>query len=105
MVNIAKYLPELKSKNKSLKSVAKDCLANIKLLSFILLSKFNYFYKLIVYKYRVKLPKFFKYFDKNYIRAKIFDKSILNYTNAINNNIINDIIFFMNNSIINKKLV
>ena len=111
MVNITKHIPELKSKNKSLKLIAKDCLANIKLLSFVPLSKFNNFYNLIVDKYRVKIPKFFKYFEKNYIRGKIFDKTIWNYTKAINNNINNDIIFYTNNivesfnSIINKKLI
>ena len=111
MVNIIKHLPELKSKNKTIKTLAKDCLANIKLLSFIPLNYFDSFYKLIYNKYQVKFPKFFIYFKKNYINGKIFDKSIWNYTNVINNNINNDIIFFTNNivesfnSIINKKLV
>ena len=47
MVNITKHIPELKAKNKSLKLIAKDCLANIKLLSFVPLSKFNNFYNLM----------------------------------------------------------
>ena len=111
MVNIIKHLPELKSKNKTIKTLAKDCLANIKLLSFIPLNYFDSFYKLIYNKYQVKFPKFFIYFKKNYINGKIFDKTIWNYTNVINNNINNDIIFFTNNivesfnSIFNKKLV
>ena len=58
MVNINKHLKELKSKNKVLKNFAKDCLANIKLLSFIPITKFEKFYKLIKNKYRAKFSKF-----------------------------------------------
>ena len=111
MVNIIKHLPEIRSKTKTLKNLAKDVLANIKILCFIPLNKLDSFYKLIVNKYRVKFPKFFKYFNKNYINGRIFDKTIWNYSNVILNSLNNDIIFFTNNivesfnSIINKKLV
>ena len=53
--NLTKHLPELKSKNNSIKSIAKECIANIKLLIFILLSNFNNFYNLIVNKFLVNL--------------------------------------------------
>ena len=93
MVNIIKHLPEIRSKTKTLKNLAKDLLANIKILCFIPMNKFDNFYKIIVKKFRVKFPKFFKYFNKNYIKGRIFDKTIWNYSNVILNSLNNDIIF------------
>lgn len=45
--NCTKKLKELKSKSSTLKNAAKDCLSNIKLLSFVPLNKFDNFYELI----------------------------------------------------------
>ena len=69
MENIVKHLKELRSKNKTIKKLAKDFLSNIKLLCFIPLNKFDSLYELIKTKYRTKFPNFFKYFDKNYITS------------------------------------
>ena len=72
---------------------------NIKLLCFIPLNKFDNFYELIKRKYRCKFSTFFKYFDKYYIKGKLFDKKIWNYSMLLLSNINNDIIFFTNNII------
>ena len=67
MENIVKHLKDIRSRNKTIKKLAKDCLSNIKLLSFIPLNKFDSLYELILKKYRSKFPNFFKYFERNYI--------------------------------------
>ena len=45
-----KHLKEIKSKNITIKKVAKDCIANIKLLSFIPINDFDNFYRIILKK-------------------------------------------------------
>ena len=80
MVNCCKKLKELKSKTNTIKQAIKECLTNIKLLSFIPLNKFYYFYDLIKAKYKNIFSGFCKYFDKNYIKGKLFDKKIRNYS-------------------------
>ena len=99
MVNCCKKLKELKSKTNTIKQAAKDCLINIKLLSFIPLNKFDYFYDLIKTKYKNIFSGFFKYFDKNYIKGKVFDKKIWNYSILLLSNVNNDIIVYTNNII------
>ena len=64
VVNLTKHLKEIKSKNITIKNIAKDCLSNIKLLSFIPINDFDIFYRLILKKYRTKSSDFFKYFNK-----------------------------------------
>ena len=64
MVNCCKHLKEHKSKTNTIKKEAKDCFANIRLLSFVPLNKFYYFYELIKGKYRCKFINFFKYLIK-----------------------------------------
>ena len=67
MQNNIKKLLEIRSKTKTIKEYAKDCLTNIRLLCFIDHEKINNFYKDIKNKYRTKFPKYFKYFDANYM--------------------------------------
>ncbi len=55
MENNIKHFKEIKSKNKTIKNLAKDCLSNIKLLCFLPMNNFNNFYKLILNKYRSSL--------------------------------------------------
>ena len=69
------------------------------MLSFVPLNKFDYLYELIKGKYRSKFSKFFKYFDKNYIKGKVLDKKKWNYSNILLSNLNNDIIFYTNNII------
>ena len=45
MQNVIKHFGEIRSKNKTIKDLAKDCLANIRLLCFIPLNKIDSFYK------------------------------------------------------------
>ena len=74
MQNNAKRLPEIRHKNKTIKELAKDLLANIRLLCFIPLNKINSFYNEIKDKFRVKFPKYFIYFDKTYfLETSIFN--------------------------------
>ena len=111
MENIIKHFNEIRSNNKTIKNLAKDCLSNIKLLCFIPLNNFKTFYKLILDKYRCKFPSFFKYFDKNYIKGRVLDKKHWNYNNIITNNLNNDILFYTNNIVesfnnnLNKKFI
>ena len=97
MQNQIKYLPELRSKNKTLKNYAKDLLANIRLLCFVKLDKINLFYQDIKNKYGVKFPKYFKYFDKNYFEEKSRFQKIWNYNEIIYDNLNNDMLFITNN--------
>ena len=97
MENIIKHFKEIRSNNKTIKNLAKDCLSNIKLLRFIPLNNFKEFYKLILDKYRCKFLSFFKYFEKNYIKGRVLDKKQWNYNNIITNNLNNDILFYTNN--------
>ena len=53
-------------KNKDLKSKTKDLLSNIKLLSFIPVSKIKLFYRMIKEKYFEENKSFFNYFEKYY---------------------------------------
>ena len=78
-----KKLPELRSKNKVLKDYAKDLLASIRLLCFIDLNKIDNFYSQIKDKYRSKFPKYFKYFDKNYINNYSRFSKIWNFNEII----------------------
>ena len=55
-----------------------DLIANIKLLYFIHFDKFDNFYRLILDKYRSKFDDFFRYFNKYYIKGKLFKKEIWN---------------------------
>ena len=109
--NNIKKLPELRSKNNTLKKYANDLLANIRLLCFIPLNNFKEFYKLILDKYRCKFPVFFKYFEKNYIKGRVLDKKQWNYNNIITNNLNNDLLFYTNNIVesfnnnLNKKFI
>lgn len=111
MVNIVKHFKELKSKVKNIKKFAKDCLANVKLLSFIPYNNIDNFYNLLKSKYRVTFKSFFSYFEKNYIKGRVFDKKIWNFSQVISNNLNNDLIFYTNNivesfnSVLNKKFV
>ena len=61
MQNNIKKLPEIRSKNKTIKEYATDCLDNIRLLCFVEHEKINNFYKDIKDKYRTKFPKYFKH--------------------------------------------
>ena len=63
--NITKHLKQLKYKNSKEKNIAKDLLANIKLLVFLPIENIKDFYKIIEVKYKDKFPQFFKYFKKN----------------------------------------
>lgn len=72
-------------------------LSNIKLLCFIPLNKIDGFFKLIKDKYRTKFPKFFKYFERNYINGSVLAIKSWNYNTIISNNINNDILFYTNN--------
>ena len=62
-------------------------------------------------KYNTQFKKFFKFFDKNYINNKNFDKSMWNYNYLIINNIDDKILFYTNNIVesfnrtLNKKYV
>jgi len=91
--------------------MAKDCLSNFKLLCFIPLNQIENFYNLIKAKYGVIFRNFFDYFTKNYIKGKLYDKTIWNYYTAIPNNLNDDILYFTNNivesfnSIINNKFI
>ena len=95
--NNIKKLPEIRSKNKTIKEYAKDCLANIRLLCFVDHEKINNFYKDIKDKYRTKFPKYFKYFDANYMNENSRFKKIWNYNDAFSNNMDNHILFYTNN--------
>ena len=97
MQNAIKHFLEIRCKNKTLKNIAKDCLANIRLLYFIHLNKIDNFYNEIKNKYRVKFPKFFKYFDNNYIKENSIYSIIWNYIEYISNNTNNDIMIYTNN--------
>ena len=83
MQNQIKKLPEIRSKNKVLKDYAKDLFANIRLLCFIDLNKIDNFYSQIKDKYRSKFPKYFKYFDKNYINNNSRFSKIWNFNEII----------------------
>ena len=52
---------------------------------------------MIKVKYFEENKSFFNYFEKYYINEKKFKIEFWNYTNVINNNINNSIIFFTNN--------
>lgn len=52
MKNVVKHLKEIRSKNKTIKKLAKDFLSNIKLLCFIPLNKFDGLYEWKKTKYR-----------------------------------------------------
>ena len=77
--------------------ITPDLFANIKLLCFVDITNIKNFYNEIKYKYRVKFPKFFKYFDKFYLSSKPFCDLDWNYNTSILNNENNDILFFTNN--------
>jgi hypothetical protein len=74
-----KHLPNLKSSNIKYKKLSHDLLANIKILSFISLSEFKYFYKKITDKYKNKFENFFKYFERNYINSNKYGELSFNY--------------------------
>ena len=95
--NNIKKLPEIRSKTKTIKEYAKDCLANIRLLCFIDHEKINNFYKDIKDKYRSKFPKYFKYFDINYMNENARFKKIWNYNDIFMNNMDKHILFYTNN--------
>ena len=109
--NISKRLEGLKSKNKIKKKIAKDILANFKLICFIPIRAIEPFYNSIKLKYKSNYEKLFNYFDKNYINGKKFDKSFWNYNSLIINNIEEKTIFFTNNIVesfnrtLNKKYI
>lgn len=72
-------------------------LANIWLLCFINLNRIESFYDIIKTKYRTKFPKYFKYFDKNYMKVNIRFNKMWNYNEIIYSNLNNNILFFTNN--------
>ena len=80
--NITRKLPQLKDKYNVIKNFVKDLLTNLKLLCFVERDKLNIFYDEIRYKYRSKLPKFFKYFTKFYFKNKPFNELSWNYSFA-----------------------
>ena len=97
MLNIVKHFKELRAKNKNIKKLANDSLANFKLLSFIPYNNVDNFFNLLKSRYRVTFKQFFSYFEKNYIKGKVFDKKIWNFSNSISNNVNNDLIFYIIN--------
>ena len=97
MQNVIRHFKEIKRKNKTIKDLAKDCLANIRMLAFIPYNKINSFYNELKNKYRVKFPALFKYIDKNYINENSIYSNIWNYNQNIDININNDIMFYTNN--------
>ena len=95
--NIVRHLPELKNKNNTIKNYAKDSFTNLKLLCFIEKEKVKNFYEEILYKFRSKFPKFFKYFEKYYFKKKSFNELCWNYNGPKNSDINKDIFFYTNN--------
>ena len=95
--NNIKKLPELRSKNNTLKKYAKDLLANIRLLCFIPLNNIESFYKNIKNKYRCKFPNYFRYLERNYINENSRYQKIWNYNELIYDNLNKDMLFYTNN--------
>ena len=69
-------MKELKSKNNTIKKLAKEYFANIKLLCFIDRAQIKNFYEEILYKYRCKFPNFFKYFTNYYFKKNLFQNYV-----------------------------
>lgn len=58
MVTIVKHFKKLRAKNKNIKILANDCLANFKLLSFIPFNNVDNLYNLLKSNYRVTFKLF-----------------------------------------------
>lgn len=66
MKRLVQHLPEIRSKNKKLKSLAINMLNNIKIWIFIKKEEVNNYYDKINNKYYKKFPQFLKYFQKKF---------------------------------------
>jgi len=91
------HIKNLNSKNKQLKKNAKDLLFNIKILLFIDYDQIDYYYNLIKNRYYKNNEKFFKYFDRTYLKNKPFSDRQWNYSKYINTNEDISKYFFTNN--------
>ena len=98
IMRIVIHLTEIRSKNLEKKEMAKNLLANMKILLFIPQTDIINYFELIREKYCSVFPKFIKYFYKNFFIAFPMNKLIWNYyyyANLFYND--NQLLFFTNN--------
>ena len=92
------HLPQLRSKNKENKELAKNLLSNMKILLFLPHSDIKEFFDLIRKGYYEIFPKFIKYFYKNFFIGFPLNKLYWNYYYYANLSFDdNDTLFFTNN--------
>ena len=72
MQRTIKHFPELKDKNKNIKSKARDLLAKLKLLCFINNENIDEFYLKIKKYFKNSFAKFFIYYENTYLYHGIF---------------------------------
>lgn len=95
---IIKHFPQIKSKNKKIKNLARDVLANLELFLFIPKSELIDFFDEVKEKYGSHFPKLFKYIKRTYFNTYPYKDLYWYYDiNDINNDIdINSIFFTIN---------
>ena len=95
---IIKHFPQIKSKNKNIKNLAKDVLANLELFLFIPKNELFEFFNKVKEKYESNFPKLFKYIKRTYFNTYPYKDLDWCYDiNDINNDIDINTIFFTNN--------
>lgn len=76
---INKILPQIRSKNRNKKKLAKNLLTNMKILLFMNKNKIKSFFGLIQKKYEKEFSSFIKYFYTNYFNKYPINEINWNY--------------------------